>query len=318
VTGRDPIDVSVVIPTRNRWPLLREALASALTQRDVGIEVIVVVDGSDDDTGDRLQAIGDERIRVLHHETRRGHGRARNTGVAVARGEWIAFLDDDDLWAPRKLRTQLDTAQRDGAAFAYGNAVVIDPERRALELEGSLPDPSGLLPRLLKENVIPAGSSNVVARSDLVRQLEGFDARLFQLNDWDFWIRLADAGRAAACTEVLVGVRRHQSNQYLVDDLDRLPSEFEYLRQKHAATAASYDVAIDRKQFAHWLASGHRVRGERRRAAWVYARAALACRSPGLAALSLRVALGEWATGSNPPSTPRAVPGTEWLATDRA
>ncbi len=310
------MEVSVVIPTRNRWRLLQTTLASALDQQDVTLEAIVVDDASTDDTGERLAAMPDERIRVLRHETRQGPGPARNTGIAAARGEWIAFLDDDDLWSPRKLRTQLDAALQQEASFSYGDAVVIDVEGRSLELEGRLPSPRGLLPRLLEENVIPGAASNVVARSELVRRLGGFDPHLFHLNDWDFWIRLAGAGSAAACTEVLVGVRRHGDNQYLVDDLGKLPAEFEYLRTKHAATAARHGVEADRKQFSHWLASGHRLRGERGHAARTYARTALACRSPGMAFLALRVALGEWATGSRP-AAPQAVAGTEWLASSR-
>jgi len=325
VTGRDDtanvnrlpgIDVSVVIPTRNRWSLLQAALASALAQEDVSIEAIVVDDGSSDETRERFSAIRDERVRVLRHERRQGHGQARNTGIAAARGEWIAFLDDDDLWAPRKLRTQLDAARREDAAFAYGDAVVIDMEGRTLELEGRLPNPDELLPRMLEENVLPAGASNVVAKRDLVQELGGFDPHLFQLNDWDLWIRLAGSGRAAACAEVLVGVRRHEGNQYLVDDLSKLPAEFEYLKAKHAATAAEQRVEMDRKRFTHWLASGHRVRGERGRAARIYARAAVDCRSPGLALLAARVAVGEWATGSSP-LEPRAIPGAEWLSAYR-
>ncbi len=177
-----------------------------------------------------------------------------------------------------------------------------------------MPTADELLPQVLEENVIPAGASNIVARTDLVRSVGRFDAALFQLSDWDFWIRLAAAGRAAACNEVLVAVRRHAGNQYLTDDLSRLDGEFEYLRAKHAATAARFGVETDRKRFAHWLASGYRFRRERLRAARVYMRAAFSTRSPGLALLAVLVVLGEWATGSAPAQTPKAISGADWLS----
>src|SRR5439155_20114090 len=102
-------EVSVVIPRRNRWPLLAaHALPSALCQEEVELEVIVVDDGSTDGTPSRLELLADSRLHVRPLEKSRGVAAARNAGIEEARGEWIAFLDDDDLWSPRKLRTHVD------------------------------------------------------------------------------------------------------------------------------------------------------------------------------------------------------------------
>ncbi|MBV8991348.1 MAG: glycosyltransferase family 2 protein, partial [Solirubrobacterales bacterium] len=87
-----------MIPTRNRWPFLSHTLASALAQESVSLEVVVVDDGSDDQTPERLPAVGDPRVRVFRHERGLGVARARNKGIEEARGAWIAFLDDDDTW----------------------------------------------------------------------------------------------------------------------------------------------------------------------------------------------------------------------------
>src|SRR5213079_1378023 len=120
-------DVSVIIPTRDRWELLSSlSLPSARGQQDLDLEVLVVDDGSTDGTENRLRAIGDPRLVVLRSKTSAGVAGARNRGIAVARGEWLAFLDDDDIWSPRKLRSQLDAAASREASFAYAGAVWVD------------------------------------------------------------------------------------------------------------------------------------------------------------------------------------------------
>lgn len=104
------MDVSIVIPTRNRAVFLSHALKSALRQRDVTFEVIVVDEASTDQTPTLLAAVDDRRVRVIRHDVVRGLPAARNHGADAARGDWLAFLDDDDLWAPDKLLRQLEAA----------------------------------------------------------------------------------------------------------------------------------------------------------------------------------------------------------------
>ena len=103
--------ISVVIPTRNRPQMVVEAVRSALRQTLAPLEVIVVIDGPETGAGlptkQALEACEDSRVRVLALEESAGGGTARNLGVAAARGDWIAFLDDDDQWLPEKLATQM-------------------------------------------------------------------------------------------------------------------------------------------------------------------------------------------------------------------
>ena len=109
LVANDPL-ISVVIPTVNRSHIVVRAARSALAQTLDAIEVIVIVDGPDETTLDALLGVEDPRLRVKPLAQRVGSGAARNAGVAEARAEWVAFLDDDDQWDPRKLEIQLDAA----------------------------------------------------------------------------------------------------------------------------------------------------------------------------------------------------------------
>lgn len=102
--------VSVVIPTRARPALLLRAVNSALQQTFADLEVVVVIDGKDEETLEALASISSPRVRVLSLPNQVGGSRARNEGVNAAAGEWIAFLDDDDEWLPQKLEKQLAAA----------------------------------------------------------------------------------------------------------------------------------------------------------------------------------------------------------------
>lgn len=106
--------MSVIVPTWNRPDLVAVAVRSALAQRVDGLEVIVVVDGRDEETTSALRLIGDERIVVHVPHRRMGSADARNEGVRLASASWVAFLDDDDEWLPRKLEFQLDAARASG------------------------------------------------------------------------------------------------------------------------------------------------------------------------------------------------------------
>ena len=269
--------VSVVIPTRNRWELFsRHGLRSALAQEGVDVEVIVVDDASTDGTPERVESLGDPLVRLVRRDEQGGQARALNAGIALAQGDWIAFLDDDDLWSPRKLRAQLDVAEAAGASFVYGSMVAVDLAGTVLEALPT-PPPQDVRRLLLRQNALRCPSS-VMATHELVRAVGGFDESLNELTDWDFFIRIADAGRGAACAEVVVGYVVHPQNRRLREDSD-VESEFRYLAAKHSG--------VSRSGFSRWLAMGHLRAGRRFRAAWIYLSSGNVLR--GIAAL-----LGEW------------------------
>jgi glycosyltransferase involved in cell wall biosynthesis len=279
-------EVSVVIPTRNRWPLLStHALPSALAQEDVELEIVIVDDASDDDTASRAEALGDSRIRVERNEMQRGLPASRNAGAKSARSTWLAFLDDDDLWSPRKLRAQLDVARETGAAWVYARCIVVDAEKRPLDLH-PFPAPEELPSLLLGGNHIPGGGSGVIVRAETFREVGGFDEGLRFFEDWDLWLRLVQVARPAACPELVVARVEHGQNMVVRDRVD-VVGDFERLVGKHGRVTDAQRLAV-----AEWTAHEHMRGGQHLRASMLYLRAALAYRSPGNAASAVGALFG--------------------------
>ena len=282
-----PVEVSVVIPTRNRWSLLStRSLRAAQVQEDVVHEVIVVDDGSTDETPTRLAALDDPRVRVIRHETPGGVARARNAGLREARGDWIAFLDDDDSWAPHKLRRQLDAARSSDADFVYSGVVAVDDHANVL-FAFETPPPEPLQFDVIEKCVIPAGPSNVLIRTALLRELGGFDEQLLNMEDWDLWIRLASAGKAVVVPEILVAYLEHAEGKSLTPPhvaYERL----RYLEEKHRALRAELGRDIDQVAFAHYVAWLQLRSRRHASAAGVYLRSAIRNRRPQDALLAAR------------------------------
>jgi glycosyltransferase involved in cell wall biosynthesis len=305
----DSPEVTVVIPTCGRWPYLSLTLGGVLRQEDVEFEVIVADDGSRDETAARLRALGDPRVRTIREERPHGVAHARNAGLAEARGEWIAFLDDDDLWAPSKLRRQLEVARDAGASFSYGGAVVIDSSEAVIDRDRPPPDPDDLVRQLFRGNVIPAPGSNIVVKTSVMRGLGGFDEAA-RFDEWDMWIRLAASARGAACSDVLVAYRRHEENRAL-GDLDSLRPGHAYIVHKHRALAAELQERFDESVFARWLAYCQRRTGSRVQPALTCLESAWAHRNPANAARAVLILFGPWAAWHWRP--PRPPPAPAWL-----
>jgi glycosyltransferase involved in cell wall biosynthesis len=302
-------EVSVVIPTRDRWDLLSRSLKGALDQRDVSLEVIVVDDGSTEQAPGGLFPFTDRRVVIHRSDVSRGVAHARNTGIRQANADWVAFLDDDDLWAPAKLRTQLDRAAAARSDFVYSAAVIVDSELEPMRL--LRPPSAGEVRESIRvQNAIPAGQSNVLATTSLLRELGGFDERLSMSADWEMWIRLATAGSAEVCPDVHVAWVIHDANMHRVNP--RSDAEFELLASLHLGDRATRRRA---EIFgAKWRAYSHRRAGERLAASREYLRTGLAQRSPGLLLRGVAVLGGEavMGIGGDTPELPAAA-DVAWL-----
>jgi glycosyltransferase involved in cell wall biosynthesis len=269
------MDVSVIVPTRNRSRLLTAALRSVLQQRDVDLEVIVVDEGSSDDTPAILAAAAhdDPRVRTIRHDINRGVSTARNRGAAEACGEWVAFIDDDDLWAPDKLARQLHAAEAAGCQWAYTGSVSITDPLRIVHGEPPQP-PEDVVGALPHYNAIPGGGSNVVVRRTTLQRAGPFDTRLRNTEDWEMWIRLAKAGPPAWVCRPLIAYRVHPSNSSLnIAEIIRGARLIEDL----------HDTTADWGRLHRWLAESCLRTGQRRAALGQYARAAVHGQARGVA-----------------------------------
>ncbi len=304
-----PPVVSVVLPTRDRLDLLRRAVGSALGQADVEVEVIVVDDGSTDGTQAWLAAQEDPRLRVELSPSPHGVARARNLGIEAARGEWVAFLDDDDFWAPTYLSEQVGAARRAGAALAAASAIVVSADRRPLQLLWA-PQDQDLASAVFAENVF-GGPSRVVVRADALRETGGFDPALAVLADWDLWIRFLHVHRATVTIEPLVAITLHSRNMQ-VTRVQAIEREIEIILAKHSSGAASAGETIGSAELYRWLARQYRRAGLRIRAARTYLSIARRYRQRDDVLRGLGVLLGERLMGMTRPSaTLEYVP--EWL-----
>ncbi len=200
-----PVTVSVVIPTYNSAHLVTDAIKSVLAQTVLPLEIIVVDDGSKDDTRQRLLAYG-ERVRYLFQENQ-GVSTARNRGIAQAKGEWVAFLDADDVWHPRKLQLQLAALANTPHLGVLGTDLFNWPTDTFPDL-GTCPSLAMQELRweqfVLRTTLLP---SSVIARTDLLRQCGGFDIGLQSPEDRDLWMRMVEIAPIARLSLPLTGYR---------------------------------------------------------------------------------------------------------------
>jgi glycosyltransferase involved in cell wall biosynthesis len=205
--------VDVVIPTRNRRSLVFDSIGDALHQEGVEVRCIVVDDGSTDSTAAAIEGEADPRVVLVSHPERRGVSASRNTGMLHSRAPWVAFLDDDDRWAPTKLSAQLAALEAEsGARWAATGCVVTDA---TLHVTGAQALPGGggeILVRLLIDCFIPAGGSSVLAARSLLDEAGAFDTQLGAVEDWDYWLRLARLSPIAYVHSPLVAYRRWPGN----------------------------------------------------------------------------------------------------------
>lgn len=269
--------VSVVIPTYNRAHLIGDALDSVVIQDRDDIEVIVVDDGSDDDTEERIEQWCERTapafpVRFVR-QARAGGNAARNRGIDEAQGEFIAFLDSDDVWHPGKIAKQVAVLrERPDYGAVYTGLREVDVESGEVLAEPPHAYPEGdLLDALLVRDVTAPTSTYLVRRALLV-EAGGFDLDLAARQDWDMWIRVAERARIGCVPERLVDLRHHSGPRTASDPTrelrayKRILGKYAALRRRRGfrmrlAARASFHRRTGRVEFHYlgrrWVAIRH-------------------------------------------------------------
>lgn len=266
--------VTVIVPTRDRADILGVTLRSILAQRGMAFSVIVVDEASQDATPALLDALARDGapLAVVRHEQPRGLPAARNVGLALATTPWVAFCDDDDVWAPDKLQAQQQALVSARADWSFVGAVLVDEHLRLIGHKRHLPTPN-LLNDLHRANVVPGGGSGVVARRSLFDEVGGFDETLLSSEDWDLWIRMAERGSAVGVDRPLVAYRVWPGS---------MSTKVDTMRQSRRTVLANYGVVANRAdeyEYEVFLAR-QLVRSDRRAATAAFARLAIGQQSP--------------------------------------
>ena len=204
--------VSVVIPNYNYARYLRGTIDSVTVQTFPDIEIVVVDDGSTDGSTEILESYG-ERIRAIFQQNQ-GVSAARNNGVAASTGEYVAFLDADDLWLPEKIEKQLQRFADDpnlGLVHVGVDEVDADGNSLLQRLEGLEGEIADELLMLKREGVLGGGSGLMVPRT-VFGEVGGFDTRLSTSADWDLFYRIAGRYRVGFVPEILLKYRFHDTN----------------------------------------------------------------------------------------------------------
>lgn len=204
--------VSVVIPTYDRLPFLREAIESVLRQTYAEWELIVVDDGSTDGTDGYVGGLADGRVGLVRSEHTGCPAVVRNLGLRRARGRFVAFLDSDDVWHHRKLEIQLSRChgERD-FAWSYTNFALVDTTGVEIPFRVGgpwTPCEGFILPEVITREATIAPSTVVVERS-LLEEVDGFDESLQSREDYDLWLRLAAKRPAGVVRDRLCVIRDH-------------------------------------------------------------------------------------------------------------
>jgi glycosyltransferase involved in cell wall biosynthesis len=182
--------ISVIIPVYNGEKTIKQTLESVLNQTLFDLEIIVINDGSTDKTKEIVNSICDSRLQIFSYKNA-GLSASRNRGLFQAIGEFVAFIDADDLWTPDKLESQFKALQENQqAAVAYSWTDYIDTEGKFIK-SGKYPTATGnIYSKLLLSNILENGS-NPLIRKQAFDTVGNFDESLTAAEDWDMWLRLA-------------------------------------------------------------------------------------------------------------------------------
>lgn len=217
--------VSIITPVFNALPFVSKTIDSVLNQTYQHWELILVDDGSTDGSYMKIEPyLKDSRIKYIHQENQ-GQGKARNTGIKASKGDFIAFLDSDDLWVPEKLDLQISLFDEQDIDLVYSNAFIINSDGICSDIvmktgsQAGIQAESDLLRNLIRGNIFVPILTVLLKRESIINSL-GFDEStdLKNAEDFDLWIRIASQGAKFLFEDRFLSYYRIHENQSTASD----------------------------------------------------------------------------------------------------
>lgn len=236
--------VSIIMPTYNRAYVIQRAIDSVLEQTYRDWELIIVDDGSTDDTEAVVKKNTDERIRYIRYTPNQGANHARNVGLGAAKGAFLAFLDTDVVWKKTFLEIRVNILEKEDVDFVWGRVARFPMESRKVNVlpvlsRDELNSPRNLLHRQLTGGAI---DTNVVCfKRKIYDQIGGFDEALMRLQEQEFFLRIILSGFYKFCFTGDILVKSYMKTDSISQKPERLWKSFIYIIQKHLAEYRKYN-----------------------------------------------------------------------------
>jgi glycosyltransferase involved in cell wall biosynthesis len=221
---------SIIIPAYNAAPYIRQTIQSALDQTYSNIEIIIMNDGSTDNSEEIVKQMQNEDARIIYqYKKNSGVSDTRNKGIALAKGSYVAFLDADDVWKPDNLEKKIRAIEQSGKKWVFSDLEVIDENNKKLEVPKVNFRPYNIIDNLLlwEGDVVPGPCSNIVIARELMGDDVRFDVQLSSPADRDICLQLAVKGEPFYIDEQLWLYRWHSRNMTsmnhkVIDEMIRL------------------------------------------------------------------------------------------------
>jgi glycosyltransferase involved in cell wall biosynthesis len=258
--------VSIIMPVFNRLKYLRAAIDSVFMQSFLDWELLIADDGSGPDTQDYLRTLdGQSRVEVLRLSRTGNPAAVRNAALREASGEYVAFLDSDDVWMPGKLQTQIASLRSHGSReWSYTGFTLVDGSGGPLagtQVKRSPAHDGWILDQLVREEALVVTPSVVVRRA-FIEEIGGYNEALLVCEDYELWVRLASRSEVDFIDEPLVLVRRHSEHSF--DDvtcLENLRRAVEIIQRSGAASHLDAVLCKRRANISAKLARAHALSG---------------------------------------------------------
>ena len=225
--------VSAIITTHNRKDLLARAIISVFSQTYKDLELIVVSDGSTDGTDEFMKKYEtNEQVNYISYYPGRGGNYARNQGIKAARGEFVAFLDDDDEWLPEKIEKQLKVIESDpkiGLVYTGTHSIYVDYNVEYY----SRPWLQGNMSRKILLYNFVGSTTTVMLKKTVFEKTEMFDETLSAIQDYDLWIRICQEFEVGVVSEPLANYYNYNSSGQISSDFQKYEIAYEILHKKY-------------------------------------------------------------------------------------